>query len=202
MTSPNGNTYHLIAQDTTTPSSTGCEERVRSQRQYILRRQRLPRLISHCISLRLRCINLEALPCLLGVQRVLISQRHWKTRALVLNWRRSTLLSLRGMYIAPRMVELPSDERYVFCTSKSSSYLVVQQIAAPTCGTCDVALSRPLACLHCSYVGCWQDGHATRHLKEAGHSFCELNTLLEYCLLNLYLNRHGCQNWIPVLLNM
>ena len=90
-----------------------------------------------------------------------------------------------------------------FTQSKSSNDLVqVQQIAAPTCGTCDSALSRPLACLRCSYIGCWHDGHATRHLKDAGHSFCELNDLLEYFLLNLHLNRHGCQNWIPFLLNV
>lgn len=89
--------------------------------------------------------------------------------------------------------------------SKSSNDLVqAQQIAAPTCGTCDSALSRPLACLQCSYIGCWHDGHATRHLKDAGHSFCELimNNFLEYFLLKLHLNRHGRQNWIPVLLDV
>ena len=77
-----------------------------------------------------------------------------------------------------------------------------QQIAAPTCGTCDSALSRPLACLHCSYIGCWHDGHAIRHLKEAGHSFSELNDLLEFCFLNLDLNRHGFQNRISFLLTV
>jgi hypothetical protein len=79
-----------------------------------------------------------------------------------------------------------------FAHSKSSTYLIAQEIAAPTCGTCSSALSRPLACLQCSYIGCWHDGHAIRHLKEAGHSFCELNNVFMYCLLNLYLNRHWC----------
>ncbi|KDR78670.1 hypothetical protein GALMADRAFT_244157 [Galerina marginata CBS 339.88] len=47
-----------------------------------------------------------------------------------------------------------------------------RKIASPSCGTCEVSLSRPFACLYCSYTGCWQDGHVVQHLKEAGHQFC------------------------------
>ncbi|KAF8963160.1 hypothetical protein BDZ97DRAFT_2017931 [Flammula alnicola] len=47
-----------------------------------------------------------------------------------------------------------------------------RKIAAPICGTCSCPLSRPFACLHCPYTGCWQDGHTVQHLKDTGHSFC------------------------------
>ncbi|KJA25025.1 hypothetical protein HYPSUDRAFT_37935 [Hypholoma sublateritium FD-334 SS-4] len=47
-----------------------------------------------------------------------------------------------------------------------------RKIAAPTCGTCDTPLSRPMACLQCPYAGCWQGGHSVQHLTQHGHSFC------------------------------
>lgn len=40
------------------------------------------------------------------------------------------------------------------------------------CGVCDLALSRPFACLHCDFAGCWLEGHALGHLRDAGHNFC------------------------------
>jgi hypothetical protein len=48
----------------------------------------------------------------------------------------------------------------------------VSQVSSPTCDTCDQALSRPFVCLHCSFAGCWSEGHITNHLKETGHTFC------------------------------
>ncbi|KIK98025.1 hypothetical protein PAXRUDRAFT_824336 [Paxillus rubicundulus Ve08.2h10] len=47
-----------------------------------------------------------------------------------------------------------------------------RKVSAPTCGTCNLTLSRPFACLSCSFGGCWSDGHITNHLKEVSHSFC------------------------------
>ncbi|KAF8813509.1 cysteine proteinase [Phlegmacium glaucopus] len=46
-----------------------------------------------------------------------------------------------------------------------------RKIAAPTCGTCDIALARPFVCSQCSYAGCWSDGHVVSHLKESAHTF-------------------------------
>ncbi|PPQ84018.1 LOW QUALITY PROTEIN: hypothetical protein CVT25_000564 [Psilocybe cyanescens] len=43
-----------------------------------------------------------------------------------------------------------------------------RKIAAPVCGTCDISLSRPFACLHCSYAACWRDDHAVNHLRDSG----------------------------------
>ncbi|KAF9048837.1 cysteine proteinase [Panaeolus papilionaceus] len=48
-----------------------------------------------------------------------------------------------------------------------------RKIAAPTCTTCDLSLSRPFACLQCNYVGCWSDNHVIRHLNDQGHYFCK-----------------------------
>ncbi|TFK22778.1 cysteine proteinase [Coprinopsis marcescibilis] len=47
-----------------------------------------------------------------------------------------------------------------------------RRIAAPSCGACGLALSRPLACLHCEFTGCWDNQHALEHLRDAEHSFC------------------------------
>lgn len=47
-----------------------------------------------------------------------------------------------------------------------------RKVSSPTCDTCDQALSRPFVCLHCSFAGCWSEGHITNHLKETGHTFC------------------------------
>ncbi|KAF8151031.1 hypothetical protein B0H34DRAFT_731104 [Crassisporium funariophilum] len=47
-----------------------------------------------------------------------------------------------------------------------------RKLAAPTCGTCNIHLSRPFACLHCSYAGCWSDHHVVKHLRDTGHDFC------------------------------
>lgn len=115
--------YYLITQNTTTVSGTACKERVRSRGRYILRRQRLLWPVFLRTSLFFPSIKLEALSWLLGVQRVLISQRHWKTRSLVPNWRASTHLLWHGMYIVPRMVGLPSGERYVIYAVEIEQWL-------------------------------------------------------------------------------
>ncbi|KAI9566917.1 hypothetical protein HD554DRAFT_1077339 [Boletus coccyginus] len=47
-----------------------------------------------------------------------------------------------------------------------------RKVSAPTCDTCNATLSRPFACLSCSFAGCWQSGHVTSHLHETSHSFC------------------------------
>ncbi|KAH7911361.1 hypothetical protein BJ138DRAFT_1135452 [Hygrophoropsis aurantiaca] len=47
-----------------------------------------------------------------------------------------------------------------------------RKISTPTCGTCELTLSRPFVCLQCEYAGCWPEGHIIGHLKEAGHAFC------------------------------
>lgn len=58
-----------------------------------------------------------------------------------------------------------------------------QKISAPTCGTCGLSLSRPFACLHCGYSGCWQDEHVTEHLKDEGHFFCaDVKLGLLFCI--------------------
>lgn len=56
-----------------------------------------------------------------------------------------------------------------------------EQIAAPTCGTCDIALSRPFVCSQCSYAGCWSDGHVVTHLKESAHLFCKSPPHFLFC---------------------
>ncbi|KAJ7158960.1 hypothetical protein C8R43DRAFT_994564 [Mycena crocata] len=47
-----------------------------------------------------------------------------------------------------------------------------RKVSVPTCGTCQVALYRPFACLHCSYAGCWRSGHVSTHLQVLQHTFC------------------------------
>ncbi|KAJ7503328.1 hypothetical protein B0H11DRAFT_1975258 [Mycena galericulata] len=47
-----------------------------------------------------------------------------------------------------------------------------RKVSAPTCGTCQLALHRPFVCLHCSYAGCWKNGHISTHLQESQHTFC------------------------------
>ncbi len=64
------------------------------------------------------------------------------------------------------------------------------QIAAPTCGTCDLSLFRPFVCLHCDYAGCWSDNHVVNHLREEGHLFCSF--MFIFPCLNLI---HRIQVW-------
>ncbi|KAJ6524236.1 hypothetical protein DFH09DRAFT_1264332 [Mycena vulgaris] len=47
-----------------------------------------------------------------------------------------------------------------------------RKVSVPTCGTCQLALHRPFVCLHCSYAGCWKNGHVSTHLQESQHTFC------------------------------
>ncbi|TFK73228.1 cysteine proteinase [Pluteus cervinus] len=47
-----------------------------------------------------------------------------------------------------------------------------RKLSAPSCGTCDIALARPFACLHCAYTGCWSHSHVSNHLDESGHTLC------------------------------
>lgn len=49
--------------------------------------------------------------------------------------------------------------------------LTACQISAPSCGTCNLSLARPFACLHCSFIGCWSPGHIQAHLQNTGHAF-------------------------------
>jgi len=51
-----------------------------------------------------------------------------------------------------------------------------EKVASPMCGTCSATLGRPFVCLHCSYSGCWTNGHIRGHLRHTGHFFCELLT--------------------------
>ncbi|RDB25874.1 Ubiquitin carboxyl-terminal hydrolase 22 [Hypsizygus marmoreus] len=47
-----------------------------------------------------------------------------------------------------------------------------RKISSPLCATCNLFLARPFACLHCLYIGCWDDGHVVEHLNEESHTFC------------------------------
>jgi len=47
-----------------------------------------------------------------------------------------------------------------------------RKLAFPTCGTCDLSLSRPYVCLQCSFSGCWSPSHIQQHLDHGGHEFC------------------------------
>ncbi|KAF8591122.1 cysteine proteinase [Ramaria rubella] len=47
-----------------------------------------------------------------------------------------------------------------------------RKLQSPACGICSSTLYRPFVCLHCTFAGCWQAGHVTKHLQEAGHGFC------------------------------
>ncbi|TEB19403.1 cysteine proteinase [Coprinellus micaceus] len=47
-----------------------------------------------------------------------------------------------------------------------------RRISPPRCGVCDLALSRPFACLHCDAAFCWEHGHAITHSKQTNHTFC------------------------------
>ncbi|KII89707.1 hypothetical protein PLICRDRAFT_685039 [Plicaturopsis crispa FD-325 SS-3] len=47
-----------------------------------------------------------------------------------------------------------------------------RKLSSPTCDTCNLSLSRPFVCLHCSASGCWSDGHIVEHLNDAGHVLC------------------------------
>ncbi|KAF7344818.1 Ubiquitin carboxyl-terminal hydrolase [Mycena venus] len=46
-----------------------------------------------------------------------------------------------------------------------------RKMSVPTCGTCKLALHRPFVCLHCSYAGCWHNGHVLTHLQASQHTF-------------------------------
>ncbi|KAI1797193.1 cysteine proteinase [Ganoderma leucocontextum] len=53
----------------------------------------------------------------------------------------------------------------------------------PECGICQLSLSRPYACLYCSFAGCWQDKHIHHHLQDTGHNFCvDVKTGHVFCL--------------------
>ncbi|KAF8872581.1 cysteine proteinase [Infundibulicybe gibba] len=47
-----------------------------------------------------------------------------------------------------------------------------KKVAAPICGSCSISLPRPFVCLHCTYSGCWSNGHILGHLNESEHIFC------------------------------
>ncbi|TFK45814.1 cysteine proteinase [Heliocybe sulcata] len=47
-----------------------------------------------------------------------------------------------------------------------------RKIACPSCSGCGSSLARPFVCLHCSFMGCWSDGHILDHLRDASHRFC------------------------------
>ncbi|KAI0705790.1 cysteine proteinase [Cerioporus squamosus] len=58
-----------------------------------------------------------------------------------------------------------------------------RKIAPPECGGCRIALSRPYACLHCPFAGCWQDKHIKLHLQDTGHDFCtDIKTGNVFCV--------------------
>ncbi|KAF8230589.1 cysteine proteinase [Tricholoma matsutake] len=47
-----------------------------------------------------------------------------------------------------------------------------RKVSSPSCGTCNLTLARPFACLHCSYTGCWSGDHVIEHLRQEVHNFC------------------------------
>ncbi|KAL4074742.1 hypothetical protein V8B97DRAFT_1868021 [Scleroderma yunnanense] len=47
-----------------------------------------------------------------------------------------------------------------------------RRVAAPSCDTCHRTLSRPFACLSCSFAGCWTGEHIATHLIKSRHPFC------------------------------
>ncbi|KZT73568.1 cysteine proteinase [Daedalea quercina L-15889] len=56
-----------------------------------------------------------------------------------------------------------------------------RKLSIPICGACQSTL-RPFACLHCSFFGCWPEGHIKEHLEETGHNFCvDVKTGFIYC---------------------
>ncbi|TBU33545.1 cysteine proteinase [Dichomitus squalens] len=58
-----------------------------------------------------------------------------------------------------------------------------RKIAPPECGVCQLPLSRPYACLHCSMACCWQDKHIQRHLQDSGHDLCvDVKTGYVFCI--------------------
>lgn len=46
-------------------------------------------------------------------------------------------------------------------------------------------MHRPFVCLSCGYAGCWNGEHATEHLADEGHPFCDY-----FLLLTLYIGAH------------
>ncbi|KXN82983.1 Ubiquitin carboxyl-terminal hydrolase 22, partial [Leucoagaricus sp. SymC.cos] len=64
------------------------------------------------------------------------------------------------------------DDLPVFLKHSGDYPLDIYLVAAPTCGECNSALSRPVACLDCPFTGCWVDKHVQHHLERENHSFC------------------------------
>ncbi|KZT02572.1 cysteine proteinase [Laetiporus sulphureus 93-53] len=56
--------------------------------------------------------------------------------------------------------------RSILCSAKR------RKIGSLICSKCDLTLSRPFACLHCSFSGCWNNGHVKEHLQESVHNYC------------------------------
>ena len=73
-----------------------------------------------------------------------------------------------------------------------------EQIAAPTCGTCDIALSRPFVCSQCSYAGCWSDGHVVTHLKESAHLFCKSLSIFSSAKRVIYLGEQASMSKVDL----
>jgi hypothetical protein len=77
------------------------------------------------------------------------------------------------------------------------------QVRPPTCGSCDEVLSRPAACLSCSFVGCLSSTHGKgAHLHEHGrklsHAFGpspSLPLILEQPVLTLLLAALGVDSF-------
>ncbi|KAI0787731.1 cysteine proteinase [Fomes fomentarius] len=59
-----------------------------------------------------------------------------------------------------------------------------RKIAPPDCGVCGESLSRPFACLHCQFAGCWREKHIKLHLQNKGHDFCtDIKTGNVFCIV-------------------
>ncbi|KZT29784.1 cysteine proteinase [Neolentinus lepideus HHB14362 ss-1] len=57
-----------------------------------------------------------------------------------------------------------------------------RKVAYPSCDHCGSSLARPFVCLHCSFTGCWSDGHMIDHLRDTSHPICaESNLGSLYC---------------------
>lgn len=60
--------------------------------------------------------------------------------------------------------------------------LICLQLSSPECGTCGVVMHRPFVCLSCGYAGCWNGEHATEHLADEGHPFCDCSFGSSRCI--------------------
>lgn len=79
--------------------------------------------------------------------------------------------SQNAVHSRPAKRRRVSDIRELIYSYREFSYYF-NKVASPSCGVCELTLSRPCICLQCSFSACWQNGHMKQHLSHSGHSFC------------------------------